>query len=229
MRVQDIMTSPVITATPEMPLRDVAELLVRHRISAVPVVDQAGKVVGMVSEGDLIHREETHTERRQSWWLELFTSDDALAQDYVKSHGRTAKDVMSRHVLSVDTSATPAHVASLLEKRRIKRVPVIEDGKLVGIVSRADLVRALVRAAPADAASGKHTDAEIQMALDAAIKNEPWTGSLTLVTTVNDGVVQLLGIARSDDERRALGVLARNIPGVVRVEDRLQFRTYADA
>lgn len=229
MRVHDIMTSPVITVTPDMRLRDVAELLVSNRISAVPVVDQAGKVVGMISEGDLIHREETHTERRQSWWLELFTSDDALAQDYVKSHGRTAQDVMSRHVLSVAPSATPAHVANLLDKRRIKRVPVIEDGRLVGIVSRADLVRAMVRAAPANAVSGKRPDAEIQMDLDAAIKNEPWTTPLTLVTTVNDGVVQLLGIARSEDERRALGVLARNVAGVVRVEDRLQLRNFADA
>lgn len=228
MRVHDIMTSPVITVGPDTPLKDLAELLVRNRISAVPVVED-GKIVGMVSEGDLIHREETRTERRQSWWLEIFVSNDVLAQEYVKSHGRKVRDVMSRHVLSVDPSATPAHVASLLDKHRIKRVPVIDDGKLVGIVSRADLVRALVRAARDDVPFGKRSDAEIQMELDAAIGSEPWTSPLTLVTTVNDGVVQLLGIARSDDERRALGVLARNINGVVRVEDRLQLRSFADA
>jgi CBS-domain-containing membrane protein len=229
MHVHEIMTSPVITVAPDTPLKAVAELLVNNRISAVPVVDEAGKVVGMICEGDLMHREETHPEQRHSWWLELFTSEDALAHEYVKSHGRKARDVMSRHVLSVDPSSTLGDVATLLDKGGIKRVPVLDGGKLVGIVSRADLVRALVRMAPADVASEKAVDAEIQMALDAEIKSEPWTSTLTLVTTVHDGVVQLLGFARSDEERRALVVLAQNIPGVSRVEDRLHLRNYADA
>jgi signal-transduction protein with cAMP-binding, CBS, and nucleotidyltransferase domain len=140
-----------------------------------------------------------------------------------------AKDVMSRHALSVDSFATLSDIASVLDKRRIKRVPILEEGKLVGIVSRADLVRAMVNLVPAELPLKKRSDAEIQVELDAVIKNAPSTRTLTLVTTVQDRVVQLLGIARSDDERRALAVLTRNIPGVNRVDDHLQLRSYADA
>lgn len=229
MRVHEIMTSPVITVSLDTSLQDVAETLVENRISAVPVVDAAGKVLGIVSEGDLIHRHETRTEHRRSWWLELFTSDDARAYEYVKSHGRTAADVMTRRVLSVGPSATLADVAGLLDEARIKRVPVVDDGKIVGIVSRADLIRALVRTARNEAPAEKRSDSDIQLALDAAIKSQPWASSFTLVTTVQDGVVHLIGIARSNEERKALVVLAENIPGVVRVEDQLTLKSYLGA
>ncbi|MBS7538979.1 CBS domain-containing protein [Ancylobacter lacus] len=229
MRVHEIMSYPVITVTPDDTLVAVAEKLVRHRISAAPVVDPAGHVVGIVSEGDLLHRAETRTERRRSWWLELFTSGETLAQDYVKSHGRLAKDVMSRRVLSVHPDSSLADVADLLDRRGIKRVPVLDGGKLVGIISRADLVRAFVAAKTGrKGPEAARSDADIQIDLDAALQREAWASPLTVVTAVQDGVVQLLGLIRSADERDALVLLAGNVPGVRRVEDRLQFRAFAE-
>ncbi len=229
MRVHEIMSYPVITVAPDDTLVTVAEKLVRHRISAAPVVDAAGHVVGIVSEGDLLHRAETRTERRRSWWLELFTSGETLAQDYVKSHGRLAKDVMSRRVLSVHPDSSLADVADLLDRRGIKRVPVLDAGKLIGIISRADLVRAFVAAKTGSKEPEVvRSDADIQIDLDAALQREAWASPLTVVTAVQEGVVQLLGLIRSAEERDALVLLAGNVPGVRRVEDRLQLRAFAE-
>lgn len=152
MRAVDVMTTKVITVDPDASVLAVAKLLSEQAISGVPVVDAAGQLVGIVSEGDLLHRVETGTERhrgeplagrRRSWWLETIGSPRELARDFLKSHGRTAADVMTREVISVTETAELADVAMLLETKRIKRVPVLRDGKLVGIVSRANLVRAL--------------------------------------------------------------------------------------
>lgn len=228
MKAADVMTRDVVTVHPDTSVKKIAETLAAHAISAVPVVDADGHLVGIVSEGDLLHRHETGTEERRSWWLLLFAGNDVLAQDYVRSHAQTAKDVMTRHVLSVDATTPLGDIASLLGKVGIKRVPVLADGKLVGIVSRADLVRALVRAKQNEPVAGVRSDHEIQMDLDAQMKREPWAGSLSIVTTVRDGTVTLIGLAGSDDQRRGLVVLARNTAGVKHVEDRLQVRNYTE-
>ncbi len=145
MRATDVMTPNVITVDPDTLVQDLAKLLSERNISGAPVVDKTGAMVGIVSEGDLLHRAELgterHTERRRSWWLEHFASE--LARDYVKSHGRTVKDIMTRDVATVSDDTDLADIATLLETKRIKRVPVMRDGKVVGIVSRANLVRAL--------------------------------------------------------------------------------------
>src|SRR5215471_629072 len=143
MHAIDVMTSEVISVDENATVPAVARLLAERGISAVPVVDKYNCVTGMVSEGDLLHRAETGTERRRSWWLDMMASTNKLAGDYIKSHGGRAKDVMTRNVLSVTETTPVADIALLLETNRIKRVPVVRDGKLVGIVSRADLVRAL--------------------------------------------------------------------------------------
>jgi len=151
MRARDVMTPDVITVDPDTSVQAVAKLLSERGISGVPVVDAADQLVGIVSEGDLLHRVETGTDRRperltgrrRSWWLDTIASNEELARDYAKSHGRTAKDVMTRDVISVTDTTELADVAMLLETKRIKRVPVLRDGRLVGIVSRANLVRAL--------------------------------------------------------------------------------------
>jgi CBS domain-containing protein len=151
MRAKDVMTTEVITVGPDTSVHALAALLSERGISGVPVVDADDRVVGIVSEGDLLHRVESGTERqsegrgtrRRSWWLDGIASDRELARDYVKSHARTVKDVMTRDVVSVADTTELADIATLLETRRIKRVPVVRDGKLVGIVSRANLVRAL--------------------------------------------------------------------------------------
>jgi len=147
MRAMDVMTTEVITVDPDVSVQAVAKLLSERGISGVPVIDAADRLVGIVSEGDLLHRVETGTERLpgrpRSWWLDTIALDRELARDYVKSHGRTARDVMTRDVISVIDTTDLAEIAMLLETKRIKRVPVLRDGKLVGIVSRANLMRAL--------------------------------------------------------------------------------------
>jgi CBS domain-containing protein len=144
----DIMTTEVITVALMTSVQEVAKLLSERGISGVPVVDADNQMVGILSEGDLLHRAETGTERvperQRSWWLETLASN--LARDYVKAHARTAQDVMTRDVVSVYETTPLADVATLLETKRIKRVPVLRAGKLVGIVSRANLVRALAAA-----------------------------------------------------------------------------------
>src|ERR1700758_4648083 len=143
MRAMDVMTSKVIAINQNTTVPEAAKLLAEHGISAVPVIDKHERVIGMVSEGDLLHRAETGTEHRRSWWLEMMSSTNKLAGEYIKSHSGKVKDVMTHDVLSV-TEVTPvADIAVLLETNRIKRVPVLRDGKLVGIISRANLVRAL--------------------------------------------------------------------------------------
>ena len=143
MRAVEVMTTKVITVGENASVAEVAKLLAERGISAVPVVDKDNRVIGMVSEGDLLHRTETGTEKCRSWWLEMMASTNQLAGDYIKSHGANVKDVMTRDVISVSDTTPLADIAVLLETNRIKRVPVVRDGKLVGIVSRANLVRAL--------------------------------------------------------------------------------------
>src|ERR1700747_625787 len=143
MRAMDVMTTEVITVDENATVREAAKLLAEHGISAVPVVDKDNRVIGMVSEGDLLHRAETGTERRRSWWLGMMGATTQLAGEDLKSHSGRVKDVMTRDVVSVTDTTPVADIAVLLETNRIKRVPVVRDGKLVGIVSRANLVRAL--------------------------------------------------------------------------------------
>ena len=143
MKARDVMVSPVISVKPSCTVKEVAQTLLERRISAVPVVDDTGKLVGIVSEGDLMHRAEIGTQRRHSWWLRVLTGDDALAAEYTKAHARTVADVMTREVITASPD-TPLHeIAALLERRSIKRVPIVRDGALLGIVSRANLLQAL--------------------------------------------------------------------------------------
>jgi len=224
------MTTDVVTVGPETPVREVAVQLFERRISAVPVVDAERRVLGIVSEGDLMRRAETGTERRPSWWLELFGDWELLAQDYLKSHGRTAADVMTRHVVSVTDDAEAGHIVDLLESRGIKRVPVVREGRLVGIVSRADLLRGLV-AGSAGAPGKPAGDHKIHEALMSRIRSEPWANLLFLNVLVRDGAVELWGIAKSEEQREALRVLAENVPGVgaVRNSVRVMPRHFVDS
>jgi CBS domain-containing protein len=232
MRAMDVMTTGVITVDPDMSVQAVAKVLSERGISGVPVVDAADRLVGIVSEGDLLHRVETGTERltgdRRSWWLDTIASDQELARDYVKSHGRTAKDVMTREVISVADTAEFAEVAMLLETKRIKRVPVLRDGNLVGIVSRANLVRALAVTksdAVVDAAADDHTIrvkllAEL-MGLD-WFKTQDWFKIWAADVIVRDRVVHFwLAANQTEEERRGLRVAAENTAGVRRVEEHI--------
>ena len=222
MRAMDVMTSKVITVDENASVITVAKLLAERGISAVPVVDSENRVIGMVSEGDLLHRAETGTERRQSWWLEMMASTNRLAGDYIKSHSGNVKDVMTRDVLSVTETTSVADIAILLETNRIKRVPVLRDGKLVGIVSRANLVRALAMTVNEPTSSTEADDRTIRDNLLAELKAQRWAEVAPANITVKDGVVHLWSSYLSEQEKRALVVAAENIPGVRRVEDHLR-------
>ena len=223
MRAMDVMTTNVITVGPNTSVQEVATLLSERGISGVPVVDAQDRVVGIVSEGDLLHRVETGTERRvqrrRSWWLDRIGSDEDLARDYVKSHGRTVKDVMTREVIAVTDTTELADIATLLETKGIKRVPVVRDGKLVGIVSRANLVRALAAAGAQMTTEAAGDDRTIRAKLLAELKGQEWVHAWAADIIVRDGVVHLwCSDDRPEEERQALRVAAENIPGVRGVE-----------
>jgi CBS domain-containing protein len=222
MKARDVMVSPVVTVKPSASVSEVAKLLLQRRISAVPVVDDQGKVVGIVSEGDLLHRAETGTERQRSWWLLGLTGEETLAAEYVKAHARKVADVMTSPVTTA-TPDTPLHeVATLMERNSVKRVPIMKDGQLVGIVSRANLVQAV-----ASARGGLEiplSDANIREKLVADLQQQAWSRPWLLNVLVNDGVVDLWGVARSDAERTAIRVAAESIQGVRAVNDNLVIR-----
>jgi CBS-domain-containing membrane protein len=222
MRAADVMTSDVITVGEDAWVQEAAKLMAGHGISAVPVVDRERRVVGMVSEGDLLHRAETGTERRRSWWLEIVAATNQLAGEYVKSHSGSVKDVMTRDVISVTEETAVADIAILLETNRIKRVPVLRDSRLVGIVSRANLVRALAMTINERPSGAEADDRAIRNRLLAELKAQKWAEVSPANITVKDGVVHLWSSYYSDQEKRALVVAAESIPGVRRVEDHMR-------
>lgn len=217
---KDVMTTPVISVSSDSTVSDVARLLVENRISGVPVID-GDDLVGIVTEGDLVHRSEIGTTPRpRSWWLNLFRDTGELAAEYTKSHSTKVADIMTPSVATVSENTPLADVADLLERKRVKRVPVTRAGKVVGIVSRANLIRAL--AATSSKSSGDleiRDDKEIERELLATLRAAPWSSTANFNVTVTDGVAALWGRVDSEDERRASRVLAENIKGVRRVED----------
>lgn len=220
MQAKDIMTAPVVTITPYTPVHEVAALLRDRRIGGVPVLE-GGQVVGLVSEGDLLHRHEIGTDHlvtRRPWWTRLFKAD-RLPADYVKSHGGRARDIMTRQVISVSEDTPVDRLAELFEVRRIGRVPVLRGHRLIGIVCRADLVEAIARQPTSDEAPGVQTDEAIRARLLAELQQQPWWRSNWSNVFVTDGVVSYRGLVEGEDQRRAARVAAENVPGVRRVED----------
>jgi CBS domain-containing protein len=225
MRAMDVMTTDVITVNPDTTVQGLATLLAERGISGAPVVDASGSLLGTVSEGDLLHRAEIgtarrHRERRRSWWLDHFASD--LAREYVKSHGRTVNDIMTRDVVTVTEDTDLGDVAALLEAKRVKRVPVMRDGKVVGIISRANLVRALGATKGAPAREGEGDDRTIRTRLLRELGREEWAKVWPEDIIVRDGVVHFwLSSDEPEEKKQALRVAAENIPGVRGVEEHL--------
>jgi CBS domain-containing protein len=217
MKASDIMTSPVITVGPDTLVRHIAGLLYEHRISAVPVLEN-GKLVGIVSEADLLHRHEIGTGRRAgSWWLQVFSADRSIA-DYVKSHATRARDIMTRDVVSVTPDTPVAQIATLLENRGVKRVPVLDGGRLAGIVSRSNLVQAL--AAQGRVMNvGDSGDGAIRARLTAELERQPWWHPTLANVIVTDGVVHYYGVVDNEEQRQPARIAAENVPGVRGVED----------
>jgi CBS-domain-containing membrane protein len=224
MKARDVMTSPVITVKPTTSVKEVARLFLERRISAVPVVDNQGNVIGMVSEGDLVHRAEISTERRRPWWLVLMAGDQGLAAEYIKAHAKRVSDIMSRNVITAAPGTPLNEIAEMLEKYVIKRLPIVHDGQLVGIVSRANLVQAI-------ATSGSKldiplSDTTIREKLLKELNRQSWAHTVLLNPIVNDGVVDLWGFAESDTERNAIRVAAEATPGVRAVNDHMTVPTF---
>jgi CBS domain-containing protein len=228
MKARDVMTSPVMTARPETPISDIASLLLEKRISGVPIVGDREEVVGIVSEGDLVRRVETGTERKRSRWFEALIDPNIQAADYARSRGLCARDVMSREVISVTSETDLAEVARVLEVHRIKRVPVIDGGRLAGIVSRANLLRGLV-AYGTRPAPGQQSDRDVGAAVEARLADLSWLDASRLNTVVNDGVVHLWGALKSDEQRRALEIAVQGVPGVRAVENHTRRDTFAES
>lgn len=221
MKARDVMVSNVITVGADVCVQDVADILLRNRISAVPVVGDQGQILGIVSEGDLIRRAEAGTELRRSWWLDLLTSKEVLAYEFIKSHARKVTDVMTHHVVTATPDTPLDEIASLLEKNSIKRVPIVDNGKLVGIVSRANLLQALASLKKKAAAVDGASDATIREKVVEQLNSQSWTRPTLVNVIVHDGNVDLWGIVDSQAEKKAVRVLAEVTPGVRAVNDNL--------
>jgi CBS domain-containing protein len=219
MRAKDVMVRAVATTTLDATIETVAKLMINLRISGVPVLDRNGQLVGIVTEGDLLRRMETGTERRLSRWSEWFSANAQMAAEYVKSHARRVEDVMTRQVVTVGELEDLDEIAELMESNGIKRVPVVHDGKIVGIVSRADLLQVLASGgAPRDA---EDSDRLVRERLLAELGKQQWASPSESNIVISDGVVHFWGTVGSEKERTALRVLAENIPGVRGIEDHM--------
>jgi CBS domain-containing protein len=225
MRAVDLMTKDVLAFAPDDSVREIAAQLAGRGISGAPVVDDTGAVVGMVSEGDLLRRTELGTELRRSWWMDLLADNRALAQDFARTHGRLAHDVMTREVISISENTPIAAIANLMERHRIKRLPVLRDGRLVGIVSRADIIRCLSQGEPpaAVATGGQEAfNAQVHARVMHALSKAGWAARPTLeVAVVENGMVEISGTVSSAEEKRGIEILVEEVPGVTAVRDLL--------
>lgn len=220
MNAADVMTRDVVTVRPETPVPEVVKLLLGRGISGAPVVDKDGQLLGIVTEGDLVRRAELGTERKRGNWTAFFTGTATLAREYVQSHGLVASDVMTQGVAAVTPDASLADVADLMESRHVRRVPVVQDGRVIGIVSRANLLRAFA-SMPAEPAPAKTDDAAIRDALIGELSHQSWSRRPENSIVVNDGVVHLWGLAGTEDEKRALELAAARTPGARSVESHI--------
>jgi len=221
MKAIDVMVSPVITVTRDMSVAETADILLKNGISAVPVVDATRAPIGIVSESDLMRRAEAGTQRRRSWWLEMLTSSGTIAADFVKSHATMVGDVMTKWPLTVSEETPLAEIADLLESRRIKRVPVVRDGKVVGIISRANLLQAFAamrrQASSEPAADDRTIRLRVLRTIDEAHLSRPYAMNVT----VKDGNVDLWGVVATPEEKTALRVAAEVTRGVASVTNNI--------
>jgi CBS-domain-containing membrane protein len=220
MNAGDIMTPDVLSVRPDASVVTTAQLMLQKRISGVPVIDDRGNLVGIVTEGDFLRRAETGTGRRRPRWIEFFMGPGRLADEYVRLSGRKVSDVMTHEVQTVPPDAPLEQVVRLMERHNVKRLPVVDNGKVVGIVTRANLLHVVASFAGTIAPLSAE-DAAIRERLLAALKDQPWAPVTAVHVTVRDGVVALSGVITDERQRQALRVAAENIPGVKDVEDNI--------
>lgn len=220
MKAKDVMARDVVTIGPDATVLQAARLMLQHHISGLPVVDAAGKLAGILSEGDFLRRRETGTQRRRSRWLEFLMGPGKMASEYTHSHGMRVSEVMTETVRTVSEETGLEEIVELMERHRIKRVPVIRDGELTGIVTRSNLMHAMVSIARI-APETPRTDAAIRDQLLEELKKQEWAPLALTNVVVSNGVVELWGAIIDERQRQALKVAAENIPGVTAVKDHL--------
>ena len=221
MRAKDIMTESIVCVNVKETVFDAAELLLGAGVSAAPVVNDQGNVLGIVSEADLIHRAEIATTPRKSWLQRLLGGEATAARDFVSTHARKVADVMTREVVTASDDATLGELVELIEKHRVKRIPIVRDNKLVGVVSRANLLGALLSREP-EAAVEPTDDNQLRQAVVDAFDKQPWKSRWPVNVVVSDGAVHLWGFVESEDVRKAYRVAAENVPGVKKVRSHLR-------
>ena len=219
MQVKQTMTSAVIGVAETATLWEALQLLLRSKVSAVVVQGAGGEPVGVLSEGDLLRRAELGTQKHRPAWLDFLIGGGRAAEDYVHTHGRRVVEIMTSGVISISEDAEISEAVDLMLKRKIKRLVVMREGKAVGVLSRSDVLKALMAALPDPDA--KHTDVEIQSAVEAEIDRQQWAPRGSISVSVADGTVTYEGAISDDRLRDGLRVLAENIPGVKKVRDRL--------
>jgi CBS domain-containing protein len=222
MIVADVMTRHVLSVAPDAAVEEAAKLMLSRGISGLFVVDGKEELAGVVTEGDLLRRDELGTERFRPWWLRMLVSPGRQAADFTRTHGRRVRDVMTEQVISVASTANLEEVVATMETHRIKRVPVTEAGRVIGVVSRSDLLRALVGRVRQEAPTATD-DRSIRTAILDALDNASWAPLTALNVTVSEGVVDMWGTITNDDERRAICVIAENTLGVKAVHDHLVY------
>jgi len=219
-KAADLMTSFVVTVRADATIEHAAQLMLQYRISGLPVTDGDGAVLGIVTESDLLRRAETGTEKRHARWASLLIGPGRLAQEYVRTHGRKVAEVMTDRVFTVTPETPLGDLVALMETKHVKRVPVVDQGRLVGIVSRADVMATLVGLL-SEKPAGAETDAEIREQILDEIARQPWGPRDGIDVVVTNGVVVLKGVILDERKRAALRGAAENVPGVKAVHDRL--------
>jgi CBS domain-containing protein len=220
MYVRDIMTKPIIGVEPAASIADAARLMLSHRISGLPVIGRDGGLVGVVSEGDFMRRGELDTERKRSCWLAFLAGPGELAGEYVRARGRKVEEVMATDLATIAGDATLEEAVELMTRRGIKRLPVIEDGEAVGIVTRSDLLRAVLMAQPAPDPAVV-ADERIRQDIVAELEKQSWSSNGMIRVKVDHGAAELSGTIFDECERQAARVAAENVAGVTSVSDTL--------
>lgn len=222
MKVSDVMTRTPVAVRADATLEEAARIMVGAQVSGLPVIDDEGALIGILSEGDLLRRAELETAGQPVTWLSAFLAPKRAARDYVRTHSLRVREIMTSRVVSTSPDRPLAEVVGIMESRHVKRLPVMQDGKLVGIVSRADLLRALARLLPEHNVEAI-SDAELRRRVLVEIENQKWAPRTNVDVTVKNAIVELHGVITDDSERDGLRVLAESIPGVRGVHDRLMW------
>lgn len=221
MRAVDVMTVDPVSISPDASIVEAIRLMLQRKFSGLPVVDSTGALVGIVTEGDLLRRMETGTQRKRPRWIEFLMGSGRLANEYVHASGRKVHEVMTYEVQTVTEDTPLDAIVQQMERHQIKRLPVVRDSKLVGIVTRANLLRALASVVGETKPVAAGDDASIRERIYTELRKQPWAPVNMLDIVVRDGIVHLWGVVLDERQREAIYVVAENTPGVKGIEDHL--------